>query len=279
MPNDAQIDIWNGPSGQKWADQSSALDGLLAPFASSVLESGDIKAGEKVLDIGCGAGAMTLQAANIADGKVSALGVDVSEPLINLARQRASQTGSSARFELADASTFSTQEKFDIAISRFGVMFFDHPASAFQNIRNQVTPEGRIVFVCWQAITLNEWIMGPIQAAIPFLKQTPTPSDPNAPGPFAFADKDRVYGHLSEAGWQGISIEPLITELTLPGTSLETTANLMLQIGPLAGLISEQEIDPKPVHQAVVERLSKNLSSDGRVRMDSACWIVQAQAS
>lgn len=278
MSNDAQIDFWNGPSGQKWADQATALDGLLAPFATKVLETSNLKFGESVLDIGCGAGAMTLRAADTQADEISALGVDVSEPLISLARRRAQKSGSKAEFELADASTFRANIKFDSVISRFGVMFFDNPTSAFENIRALANTGGRLTFVCWQAVALNEWLIGPIQAALPFLKQAPTPSDPKAPGPFSFADHDIVRNHLSAAGWQNISIDPLQTELTLPGQTLAATTDMMLQFGPLAGMISEQDIDPKPVHEAVMQRLSSNVGIDGRVRTGSACWIVQARA-
>lgn len=278
MANDAQIDFWNGPSGQKWADQATALDGLLAPFSTKVLEASSIQSGTSVLDIGCGAGAMTLRAADSQFGGVSALGVDVSEPLIKLARQRAKHSNSKAEFELADASTFNANKKFDSVISRFGVMFFEDPVSAFKNIHALTNTGGRLTFVCWQAVTLNEWLIGPIQAALPFLKQAPTASGPEAPGPFSFADLDIVRNHLGGAGWQNISIDPLQAELTLPGQSLASTTDMMLQFGPLAGMISEQDIDPEPVHEAVTQRLSSNVGADGRVRMGSACWIVQARA-
>lgn len=278
MNNDAQIDYWNGPAGQKWVDQSNRLDAMLAPFADAALEAASIKQGERALDIGCGAGALTLRAADVA-GSAASLGVDVSEPLLKLAKRRAADAGSSARFEQADASAFTTDQAFDLMISRFGVMFFEDPAAAFANIRQQICADGRMAFMCWQKLSLNDWAFAPLQAALPLLKEAPPQPDPHAPGPFAFADKDRLADILTSAGWKNVAIEPFETPVTLPGDDVEASAAFMLKLGPLSRLIAAQDLDPGPIEDALKSRLTREMGADGQVTMKSACWRVTATRS
>lgn len=276
MNNDAQIDYWNGPAGQKWVEQSNRLDAMLAPFADQVLQAAAIAKGECALDIGCGAGALTLRAANTSGGAAT-LGVDVSEPLLKLAEKRAADAGSSARFKQADASAFRSDQTFDLMISRFGVMFFEDPAAAFTNIRQQIRPEGRMAFMCWQKLQVNDWAFAPLEAALPLLKEAPPQPDPHAPGPFAFADKDRLAKILSDAGWTGVSIDRFETLVTLPGDDVESSAEFMLKLGPLSRLIAAQDLDPEPIETALTNRLRNEVGEDGRVAMKSACWRVTAK--
>lgn len=278
MNNDAQIDYWNGPAGQKWVDQSNRLDAMLAPFADAALEAASIKQGERALDIGCGAGALTLRAAGVA-GSAASLGVDVSEPLLKLAKRRAADASSSARFEQADASAFKTDQAFDLMISRFGVMFFEDPAAAFANIRQQIRADGRMAFMCWQKLSLNDWAFAPLQAALPLLKEAPPQPDPHAPGPFAFADKDRLADILTSAGWKSVAIEPFETPVTLPGDDVEASAAFMLKLGPLSRLIAAQNLDSGPIEDALKSSLTEEMGADGQVTMKSACWRVTATRS
>lgn len=278
MNNDAMIEYWNGDAGKKWVDQSDRLDTMLAPFAEAVLNAAAIKADERALDIGCGAGVLTLGATERSGGKTGSIGVDVSEPLLALARKRAADAGSPATFQHADASLYETPDKLDLMISRFGVMFFEDPSTAFANIRAQIRSGGRMAFICWQALPLNDWAYAPFQVALPLLKEAPPTPDPTAPGPFAFADKDRVAGLLGEAGWRDVSIDAVETQITLPGDEVETSARFMLQLGPLSRLIAEQDLDPDTILNAVISRLEQSVESDGRVSMPSACWLVQASA-
>ena len=276
MNNADQIEYWNGPAGQKWVDQSDRLDAMLAPFADKVIAAADLKPGESVMDIGCGAGALTLLAAAEVGDEHGALGVDVSAPLIALARARAATAKAPARFELADASVFTAPDPVDIVISRFGVMFFEDPAAAFANIRQSVKPGGRLAFACWQALSLNDWALAPLQAAMPFLKEAPAPADPTAPGPFAFQDKDRVAGILSDAGWKNVAIEPAEQAIVLPGDDVETTARFMMQLGPLSRVLGAQGIDPAPVEAALITLMQAHTTPEGRIAMKSACWMVSA---
>lgn len=274
MNNDAQIEYWNGPAGQKWVDQSNRLDEMLAPFASKVLEVAALETGERPMDVGCGAGALSLSAADAAG---AAVGVDISEPLLSLARARAKQTGSAARFVRSDASTYETKQPYDVLVSRFGVMFFEDPVKAFSNLRDQMYPEGRMTFICWQALQCNDWAYAPLQAALPLLKEAPPQPDPHAPGPFAFADKDRVAGILADAGWKDVGIEPFTPQIILPGDDIASSAGFMLQLGPLSRLIAAQGLEAPPIEEALQKRLAANADAAGRISMHSACWVISAK--
>ncbi len=276
MNNSDQIDYWNGPAGQRWVEHSDRLDAMLAPFADRVLAQANAMRDEQIIDIGCGAGALTLLATQAAGDGASALGVDVSLPLLALARQRAQASGSTARFEHGDASQFDAPGQFDLMISRFGVMFFEQPAAAFASLRKTIKPGGRLAFICWQALAKNDWAFAPLQAALPFFDSPPEPGDPNAPGPFAFQDRDRLAALLDEAGWKAVGIDPVETEMTLPGDTLEESAAFMMQLGPLSRLLAAQEIDSRPVEAALQELMRQHQKGDGRIRMKSACWLVSA---
>lgn len=274
MNNDAQIEYWNGAAGQKWVDQSNRLDGMLAAFANKVLETAAINTGERILDVGCGAGALTLKASHIAG---HAMGVDVSEPLLHLARKRAQEIGSAAKFVCADASAYAADVPYDLLISRFGVMFFEDPVEAFSNIRAQLHPKGRMSFICWQGLQYNDWAFAPLQAALPFLNEPPPQPDPIAPGPFAFADKDRVAQILADAGWKNVAIEPFTPQIILPGEDIASSARFMLQLGPLSRLMATQGLEAAPIEEALQKQVAAYADGAGRISMESSCWVVSAK--
>lgn len=276
MDNTEQIDYWNGKAGEKWVRHAERLDRLLAPFIDAVLESVALRSGEQVLDIGCGGGALSLAAAKMVEPTGSVRGVDVSAPLLALARRRAEEGGLAAAFEEADAATYRAERLVDAVISRFGVMFFNDPIAAFANLRANTKPDGRLCFACWQGLSENDWARAPLAAALPLLPEPPAPPTPGAPGPFAFADKDRVAGLLSDAGWQGIEIAPWRGKLTLPGETVAEAAGFMLELGPVARLVAESGADLDAVEATLIEALTPHAAPDGTVALPGAAWIVSA---
>lgn len=272
MDNEQQSDYWNGEAGQRWVTFSDRLDAMLGPFAELILNAANIKPDETVLDIGCGGGALSLIAAQAAQ---SVLGVDISQPLIGLAQERAKEIPS-VTFRCEDAATISLDEKRDVVISRFGVMFFSDPVTAFVNIRNQVKPSGRMVFACWQSPMKNLWAKAPLEAAMPFFKEPPTQPEPHAPGPFAFADSEYLTDTLMDAGWKTVELTDWTGEIRLPGEDVEETAAFMTEMGPLSKIMKEQDLDEKRVQSALIEKLSKAANADGTVDMQGSVWIVKA---
>jgi SAM-dependent methyltransferase len=145
--NEDQIKFWNETAGQNWTVLQERMDANLAAIGDAVLAFANAKPGEVVLDVGCGTGATSLALAR-AGAKVT--GLDISRPMLDLARSRAIQAGLDISFIEADASAHAFQPEFDLVFSRFGVMFFDDPVGAFANLHKALKPGGRLAFVCWR---------------------------------------------------------------------------------------------------------------------------------
>lgn len=272
IANAAQIDYWNAAAGQTWVELNDALDRQLAPLGDAALAALAARLGERILDIGCGAGATTAVLAAAVGPAGAVTGVDVSLPLLEHARKR----GSAAGFVEADAQTADLGEgAFDALFSRFGVMFFEDPAAAFTNLRRALKPGGRLAFVCWRGLADNGWMREPIMAAIPLLPPLPQ-ADPLAPGPFAFADPERVRGILGEAGFTAVAVEPFDTPLSTGG-DLDAAVTMALKVGPLGRALADNPGNTAKVVEAVRAALARYVTPEG-VRMPAAVWIVTASA-
>jgi SAM-dependent methyltransferase len=271
-PNRDQIEFWNGPAGQKWAALWAGIDLMLAPVSKVLLDAlGNIE-GKRVLDIGCGAGATCeLLAAQGAD----VTGLDVSKPMLAAARAR---LGSRVTFVEADAATWRSDKPFDMAASRFGVMFFEDPEAAFSNIRTNISSGGRLVFACWRRPEENEWVglpLGAVRHLLPVVEQP----QPDAPGPFAFANNRRVRDLLQHAGFCEIDIQPR----SLPVCFAEAggapeAARFVMQIGPTSRALAEaSEADRTAAEEALREALGR-YDNEGRVELGGEIWLVAARA-
>ena len=203
--NAAQIAYWNDRAAVTWTAMQDRLDAMFTPLTAIVVDAAAPAAGERVIDVGCGCGATVLELARRVgpDGRV--LGVDVSEPMAARAQERIAAAGfGNAEVKVSDASTFGfAAGQADLLFSRFGVMFFADPAAAFANLRRGMRPGGRLLFACWRPMIDNPWFLVPTQAAAHLLPPAPA-MEPNAPGPFAFADADRVRRILGTAGWSDV---------------------------------------------------------------------------
>lgn len=279
MSNADQIEYWNGPAGQTWARMQERMDRTLTPVTAALLSLAAPQPGEDVLDIGCGSGETTLALAGAVGDDGSALGLDISEPLLERARARAEELLSEAEFRNADAAGFDAESGFDLVVSRFGVMFFDDPAAAFANIHSLTAPGGRLCFACWQPATENLWATLPMRVLADLLPPSP-PSDPFAPGPFAFADPERVHGILAAAGWQDIAFHALpFTMLVGEGEDpVASAVQFNLRIGPAARMIREAGPEVESAAKvALTEALAGHLS-DGVIGLPGAVWLVSARA-
>lgn len=247
--NDDQIAYWNAATGEKWVALQAGLDSFLRRPLEQLLRRATPVHGERVLDIGCGAGTSTLALAKIVGSAGSAVGVDISRPLLDRAEQlREHAQIPNTTFLLADAQVHPFQPKaFDVVISRFGVMFFAAPVVAFQNISKALKPGGRIAFVSWAPIAQNPWFNIARDIAIKHLGN-PSPADPRAPGPFAFADLDYVHGVLSDAGFADYRGEPMSVVLEFDGT-VEVAASIITNVGAANRIIREFDAAPEIVQQ------------------------------
>ncbi|MDR3509484.1 MAG: methyltransferase domain-containing protein [Caulobacteraceae bacterium] len=274
--NAAQIDYWNAQAGQTWAQFQEQLDRQIEPLGREAMRVLAPRPGEAILDIGCGCGQTTVELAARVGPAGEVLGADISEPMLAVARARPAPAGSAASdFRLVDAQTGDLGAgAFDAAFSRFGVMFFSDPPSAFANIRKALKPGGRLTFVCWRPYLENPWMRAPMEAAAALLPPT-TPPDPTAPGPFAFADPERVRGILTQAGFKDIAIAPY--DAKIGGGDIDQTLALAFRVGPLGAALRENPDRAADVTDAVRAALESYVTPEG-VLMPSAVWVVQASA-
>jgi SAM-dependent methyltransferase len=276
--NAEQAEHWNADEAFHWVAQQERYGAMLAPFGEFVLEASGLRPGDDVLDIGCGCGDTTLAAARLAT-RGSVLGVDLSEPMLARARQRAQEEGvTNVRFEEGDAQVHPFPPAgLDVAISRFGVMFFEDPQAAFANVARALRPSGRLSFVCWQELGANEWIMIPGMAAAAHVP-LPDLGEPNAPGMFALADQDRVAGILAEAGFDDIVIEAAGPPLLVGGGgTLSDAVTFMRESGIGQALLADAERDAAArAVDAVREALAPYVTPRG-VELGSAVWVVRAR--
>ena len=276
-PNAKMIEQWNTATGQTWAVFQAELDAQVAPLGSPALAALDVHAGAQVLDIGCGCGQTALQLADLVGQDRHVVGVDISKLMLEVARGRAGLAGlSNITFLEADAQTYDLgRQRFDAVFSRFGVMFFADPVAAFSNISKAMKSGGRLAFVCWRPLSLNDWMRLPLETAMTFLPPSP-PSDPLAPGPFAFADAERVRSILTDAGFTHIETRPFDTPISMG--DLATATRVALQVGPLGRLLRENPAVIPDVTEAIGTLLKNHVTEDGTVQMPASVWIVTASA-
>jgi len=275
-PNAQQIEYWNGPAGQRWAKAQDRIDHHLGLITDALMAFAAPKEGERVLDIGCGGGTTALMLRERVGANGAVTGIDISEPILAVARARAHAGMADLALVQADASTYDFQPVFDLAFSRFGVMFFDDPVAALANIRKALVKTGRLAFACWRVFKENDWSFVPWQAALHLLPPQ-EPGDPRAPGPFAFADGERVRTLLAKAGYRDITVKPHDTTVHL-GATLDEAVTEALTIGPLARAASElDEPTRDKIRAAVRAELAKHETTYGII-LPAAVWLVRASA-
>ncbi len=276
--NQAQSEYWNGEVGQRWAAHHRALDTVFVPFTEALFAGAALVPGERVLDIGCGAGETTLIAARAVGSGGHVTGADLSEPLLAVGRARAAQEAADAapiEWLRADAQDHAFEPRFDHVLSRFGVMFFDDSSAAFGNIRRALVPGGRMHFICWRGMEENAWVTVPRTAVLPLLPDAEPPV-PGAPGPFRFAARETLLPILEAAGFRAITCEPLDRPMVL-GDTPEAAADFVATRGPIARLLHESAPDLRETAVSTVTRLFAERFGNGPVRLGAACWRVTAQ--
>lgn len=279
MPNEEQIEHWDGGGGEHWAAEAEAYDRLNRAFAERIVERLAPQPGERVLDVGCGNGALSLMLAPVVGAGGSVVGLDISGPMLATAASRASAAGlSNVTFEKGDAQVHRLADaSFDAAVSRFGVMFFEDPVAAFANIRGMLRPGGRLVFACWQTLLVNQWLMVPAVAALAHVPMPALGGDPNAPGPFSLADPDRVRSVLGDAGWADIDLEEVRAQMNFGPTADDAVA--FLQGTDMASNLMK-DVDDETIARAwaaIREAVAPYETPDG-VLLEGVTWLVTARA-
>ena len=265
------------PETNAGVDQQALLDRMIEPFGRAALQAAAARPGERVLDIGCGCGSTSLALARVVGPQGSVLGVDISQPMLDAARRlAATQPELKLVFVEADASVAALPTGHDLLYSRFGLMFFAEPVPALRHLRSALRAGGRCAFVCWRAPRDNPWAMTPLMAARRALGIDPPPADPLMPGPFAFADEQRLRGLLADAGFADIHLQRADAPIRL-GASVREAAPGSLQLGPAARLAREAGPAHTDTIVAAIERaLAPLAAADGSVSLGGSTWVVSA---
>ena len=268
-----QAKRWNSTAGRAWVDAQALLDRLFRPLETLLVDAVTAQSPRDVLDVGCGTGGTTVAMARRMDAKARCTGVDISEPMIEAARARASREKTPATFIVADAQTYDFEPgRFDTICSRFGVMFFADPVAAFANLRGAARDEGRLLFLAWRGAADNPFMTTAERAAAPLLPNLPE-RKPDAPGQFAFANDSRVRTILEASGWIDVDIRPLDVACTMTESDLVAYVS---RLGPVGTALQEADEVTRARVTAAVRPAFDSYIHDGEVRFTAACWMVSA---
>jgi SAM-dependent methyltransferase len=218
VANEGESRRWND---QRWTDAWPSRERLTEAVTPTVAAAAGAQPGQRICDIGCGGGGLTITLGGMVGPDDEVVGYDFSAPLLELARQRAVRAGrSNVRFVEADVQVSGLNDAvFDLAVSQFGVMFFDEPTAAFATIRRHLVPDGRFVFACWQSVERNPWHTG--SALRRLLPPPRTPEPGKSPvGPFALGDDEYVRELLEAVGYTGIESSAYETTVRAPASAV-----------------------------------------------------------
>jgi len=277
--NADQIAFWNSAAGEQWVKSQENMDKTLAGFGQLAIDALAPQPGQAIIDVGCGCGATSLALMD-AMGLGKVLGVDISAPMLARAEERAKALGlDGIQFQQADAATFDFEaNSLDGIFSRFGVMFFDDPVTAFANLRSALKSRGRLSFICWRPLSDNQWTMVPMRAALEHIERPEAPPI-GAPGPFAFGDHHRTQKILQDAGFSNVVIEaknlPMVFSIA-PGKPLGLQ---FAEMGPVGRVLMNAPDSQKDAIIASMTAALKPFVQGDQVVMDGAVWLVTATNS
>lgn len=267
---------WDGEDGGHWREQQEYLDRFLAPVTEPLLAFAAPVLGSTVIDVGCGCGETTVALAQAVGPSGRVIGLDISEPMLDLARLRLQRFANAACI-LADAAHADLDPgAADLIFSRFGVMFFGDPVAAFTNLRRALGPGGRARFACWRALKENPWQRVPLDAIFEHVPRPPKP-EPEEPGPFSFGDPAPVTRILTAAGFSAPRFTPLDVELDLAGGSdVEAAVAHITAFGSIKRALDHPE-DVRAAALASLRRALAPYASAEGVKLPAGVWLVSAQ--
>jgi len=277
--NSAQIAYWNDRAAVTWTAFQERLDALFEPLTALALDAAAPAQGEHAIDVGCGCGATVLALGDRVGPTGRVLGLDVSHPMAGRARERIAASGlSNAQVVVSDAATHDfAGAGVDLLFSRFGVMFFADPVAAFANLRRAVRPGGRLLCAAWRPIEDNPWFRVPLEAARGVLPPQPA-ADPDAPGPFAFANPDRTRGMLDRAGWQDVTLirHDVPMQFAAAG-QIEQATDFATRVGALARILADEGPEVRARARAAVAEALRSLDGPGGINLTGSIWLISAR--
>lgn len=270
------VSYWNGPGGDRWTGESARTEKMLSRVADLLYPLARAIPGETLLDVGCGLGPTTIELARRVAPNGRAVGLDVSAKMVELARQRAKGVAN-IEFIAADAATYRFDAPFaDLLFSRFGVMFFGDPTAAFANLRKALKPKGRMVFACWRRLSENPWMLKPLLAAYEHVPKLP-PAEPDEPGPFAFADQERVGEILTAAGFAAPRFTPIDLAFDIAGgQGMDAAVHQAMTIGATSRALQDQPKNLVDAAAAAIRQALTPYQKGQTVELPGAVWLVES---
>ncbi|MFG2997913.1 class I SAM-dependent methyltransferase [Streptomyces sp. NPDC048340] len=277
IANTGQAQSWNGYEGAHWAAHQDRWDAVNAGFDQPLFDAAAVTRGERVLDIGCGAGSTTRRAARAAGPAGRAVGLDLSGPMLERARASAEAEGlDNVRFEHGDAQVHPlAPAAFDLAISRFGIMFFTDPAAAFANIATALRPGGRVALICAAEPEGNEWLNA--LAALGDLLPLEGFGKPGGPGMFSLAAPGAAAALLSGAGLRDVRATHVSAYGTW-GRDAADAAGFLLDSGPGRHLVARAGSGAGERARARLTDVLRPHEADGALRLRGTGWLLTATA-
>jgi SAM-dependent methyltransferase len=277
--NSEQAEFWSEVA-PIWIELEDRLEEIGGPPGVLAMDLLALRPGQAVLDIGCGGGRTTVELASRVGPGGEVLGVDIAAELLARARERAEHLGvHNVAFVHADVQTHELgTARFDAAYSRFGVMFFSDPVTAFANVRGALRPGGTVSFVCWQSVFDNEWMLVPGAAVASVTGTLPPMPEPDQPGPFSFADPDRVRSVLAEAGFDQVVVTPHNDAVVSSEDRIPEIVATTMRIGAVREALRDADDDTRARAYGAIEDALRARVHDGEVRASRGVLVVTAQA-
>ena len=272
------VSRWRGEEGRHWRSEAARYDEINRVFGEALIDAAHLSPGERVLDVGCGAGAIALEAARRVHPGGAVLAVDISPDLVAVARDRVASAGAEEVVLVeADAAAYPyDEEAFDVLVSRNGLMFFNDPEAALVNLARALRPGGRIVFTAPQALDRNPWIMVAGAAAAPHVG-IPAGVAPGQPGPLGLADSSFIADVLERAGFTAVEIKELTGSMRI-GTNVDDAVDFIRSMPMVRHLLSgAPPANQAAAIEAVQQALADHATPDGVVIHGNGAWLVTGQ--
>ena len=270
--NNDQLAAWDGDEGAVWAAHPEFFDSSVRHLHRRLVEAAAVAPDDRVLDLGCGSGQCTRDAARQAT-RGEAVGIDLSRPMLRVAEETAAREGlGNVRFVHGDAQVHPFEPgTFDVADSRTGAMFFADQVAAFTNVARALRPGGRLALVSWRSAAENEWFTSLVHALRPDLPVIAPP--PDAPSPFRHADPDVTTSILTAGGFEQVALTPLDAPMYF-GRDAEEGFRVVSDL--LAWMVREVEPAERVESLARLRGLLQAHETGDGVAMGCAAWLITA---
>jgi SAM-dependent methyltransferase len=265
---------WSATRGAKWRAQLTGMEAMLKPIDEPLIDALRLDGPHRIADVGCGGGGTTLEVLRRAPAGSVVHGFDISPELIESARARAGSDAQAVAFTVADITTATPDAPYDRMLSRFGVMFFDEPQAAFANLARWLAPGGRLAFAVWGPPADNPW-MTSVRDVVAAIVDVPAP-EPDAPGPFRYADAGKLGVLLERAGLGEVGVRDWRGSLAIGGGLLPAEAahfalDAFSSFGDLLAQAGGKALSD--ARRSLTARFSRS-ETNGAVRMDACVRIV-----